>query len=120
MHASTPVQASRHRVCVFVDFWNCTLSMRNADTDFRADWAKLGPALARAATMVVDSAATGEYQELHFYDSHDPDSPKVRKLHRWATSVVNTFPGVSVSMVPHPRALPATARSPNAPPAVPI
>ena len=42
----------------------------------------------------------GEYQGLNFYGSHDPDREADRRLHRWATTVVDTFPGVSVSIVP--------------------
>ena len=73
---------------------------RDADAAFRTDWAKLGPALARAATAVVDAAAAGEYQGLNFYGSHDPARDADRRLHRWATTVVDTFPGVGVSIVP--------------------
>lgn len=49
MPADAPLQALCHRVRVFVDFWNYTLSMRDANAAFRTDWAKLGPVLARAA-----------------------------------------------------------------------
>ena len=52
----------RHRVRVFVDFWNYTLSMRDVDQTFATDWAKLGPELARAAVAEVEATATGEYQ----------------------------------------------------------
>ena len=88
----------RHRVRVFVDFWNYTLSMRVADDRFRTDWSKLGPGLARAAVAEVDTNATGEYQGLNFYGSYD--RAKEKTLHRWATTVVDTFPGVTVSIVP--------------------
>jgi len=37
------------------------------------------------------------------YGSHDPDSIADRKLHRWATRVVDTFPGVNVFIVPRQR-----------------
>ena len=88
----------RHRVRVFVDFWNYTLTMRDhVDPTFATDWAKLGPALARTAVAEVDATATGEYQGLNFYGSYD--RTKEKKLHRWATTVVDTFPGVTVSMV---------------------
>ncbi len=103
MPAETPVQAPRNRVRVFVDFWNYTLSMQNADSAFRTDWARLGPVLARAAAKVVDAATASEYQGLNFYGSHDPTSEADRRLHRWATTVVDTFPGVSVSIVPRQR-----------------
>lgn len=94
-------QALRHRVRVFVDFWNYTLTMQTADPAFRTDWSQLGPVLARAAAESVDAGALGEYQGLGFYGSYDPTSE--RKLHRWATTKVATFPGVSVSIVPRQR-----------------
>ena len=90
----------RHRVRVFVDFWNYTLFMRSVDERFRTDWSKLGPALSHAAVAKVDTTATGEYQGLNFYGSYDPASVGDRKLHRWATTVVDTFPGVTVSIAP--------------------
>ena len=96
MPADTPVQAPRHRVRVFVDFWNYTLSMRDADEEFRTDWEKLGPVLVHAATEVVDAAAACEYQGLNFYGSYDPASDADRRLRQWATTKVDTFPGVSV------------------------
>ncbi len=100
MLVNSPVQGPRHLVRVFVDFWNYTLSMRNADAEIRTDWAMLGPVLAHAAAGVVDVAAASEYQGLNFYGSHDPAREADRRLHRWATTVVDTFPGVSVSIVP--------------------
>ena len=103
MPADSPVQASRHRVRVFVDFWNFTLSMRDSDAEFRTDWAKLGPVLARAASAVVDGAAVSEYQGLNFYGSYDPDRDADRRLRNWATRKVDTFPGVNVSIVPRQR-----------------
>ena len=105
MSGNSPIQGSRYRVRVFVDFWNYTLSMRDADRAFRTDWAKLGPMLSREAVAVVDAAATGEYQGLNFYGSYDPASEKDKKLRRWATTVVDTFPGVSVSIMPRQRKL---------------
>lgn len=73
--------------------------MRAVDQDFRTDWSKLGPVLSHAAASVVDATANGEYQGLNFYGSHDPNSAKDKKLLRWARTVVDTFPGVTVSMV---------------------
>ena len=85
---------------MFVDFWNYTLTMRDLDEEFRTDWRTLGPVLSTAAVAYIDRAATGEYQGLNFYGSHDPANQRDGKLLRWATTVVDTFPGVSVSMVP--------------------
>ena len=99
MPDDNPTHGHRHRVRVFVDFWNFSLSMREVEGNFRTDWSKLGPVLSREAAKVT-AAPTGEYQGLNFYGSHDPASERDRKLHRWATTVVDTFPGVSVSIVP--------------------
>ena len=68
----------RHRVRVFVDFWNFSLSMRDVEAEFRPDWSKLGPVLSREAAKVT-SAPTGEYQGLNFYGSHDPTSETGQK-----------------------------------------
>jgi len=56
----SPGSSPRHRVRAFVDFRNYTLSMRDADAAFRTDRAKLGPALARAASAVVDAATPSD------------------------------------------------------------
>ena len=95
-----PLPSQFYRVSVFVDFWNYSLSMRETEEEFRTDWAKLGPALSRAATEIINSAASCEYQGLHFHGSYDPAREGDKKLHRWATTVVDTFPGVDVSIVP--------------------
>ena len=100
MLGGQPIEGSRHRVRVFIDFWNYSLSMREIDESFRTDWSRLGLVLSQAAVAVIDATARGEYQGLNFYGSHDPDSVRDRKLHRWATTVVDTFPGVSVSIMP--------------------
>ena len=100
MPVDDPIRVRRHRVRVFVDFWNYTLSMRDVDEAFRTDWSQLGPVLARADAAIVDADATGECQRPNFYGSPDPARAADRKLHRWATTVVDTFPGVSVSIVP--------------------
>lgn len=94
---------ARQRVRVFVDFWNYTLHMKDVDDLFRTDWSKLGPVLSRAAAEVVDPAARSEYQGLNFYGSWDPDTETGRRHHRWATRVVDTFPGVKVSIAPRQR-----------------
>ncbi len=93
----------RHRVRVFVDFWNYTLSMRQADREFLTDWSALGPVLARAAGQCIAAQSPTQYQGLNFYGSYDPNSARDRSLRRWATTVVDRFPGVSVSIVPRQR-----------------
>ena len=79
---------------------NYELSMQRIDAEFRTDWSRMGPVLSREAIRSVDLHATEQYQGLNFYGSFNPDREGDRNLHRWATTVVNTFPGVSVSMVP--------------------
>ena len=85
-------QGDRHRVRVFIDFWNFSLSMRDVEEAFRADWSRLGPELAQAASEIADATATGVYQGLNFYGSYDPASDRDRRLNHWATTVVDTFP----------------------------
>jgi hypothetical protein len=48
-----PDSDRRHRVRVFVDFWNYTLFMRNVDEAFKTDWSRIGPALLREAAAIV-------------------------------------------------------------------
>ena len=48
MSDDVPTLGQRHRVRVFVDFWNYSLSMRDVDENFRTDWSKLGPVLSNA------------------------------------------------------------------------
>ena len=80
---------------MFVDFWNYTLHMKSVDESFLTDWSKLWPVLSRTAT--------GDYQGLNFYGSYNLAGETDQKLHRWATGVVATFPGVKVSMAPRQR-----------------
>ena len=93
----------RHRIRIFVDFWNYTLLMRSIEAEFRTDWSQLGPALASAAVEKVEGGAAADYQGLNLYGSFDPRSEKDRNMHRWATGVVARFPGVRVSIVPRPK-----------------
>lgn len=103
MSDQDPAPAQRNRVRVFVDFWNYTLSMREVDSQFRTDWSALGPVLARTAGQRIASQSPAQYQGLNFYGSYDPHSARDRALRRWATTVVDRFPGVSVSIVPRQR-----------------
>ena len=111
---------------MFVDFWNYTLSMRQVDREFLTDWSALGPVLARAAGRCIAAQSASQYQGLNFYGSYDPNSARDRSLRRWATTVVDRFPGVSVSIVPRqrkrspPSVLPAREPSRCVRPAEPI
>ena len=48
MLGDDPTHGPRHRVRVFVDFWNYTLSIRGLEASFGADLLELGPALSQA------------------------------------------------------------------------
>ena len=63
----------------------------------------MGPALARTAAERSAPELPAQYQGLNFYGSYNPGSPSDRSLHRWATTVVDRFQGVSVSIVPRQR-----------------
>lgn len=90
----------RYRVRVFVDFWNYELHMKETDQAFLTDWKAFGPALVKAAIDVVNPNATPDYQGLNVYASFDDQSPSDEGFRRWATTVLDTFPGVNVSLVP--------------------
>ncbi|WP_419910290.1 NYN domain-containing protein [Candidatus Poriferisodalis sp.] len=91
--------ASQHyRVRVFVDFWNYTLAMRDADAGFRTDWSLLGPAVSSAAASSVGSQVRHTYQGMSVHGSYDPS--RDRKLLNWATTVLGGFAGVRVDFSP--------------------
>ena len=77
--------------------------MRHVDREFLTDWSALGPVLARAAGQYIADQLPTQYQGLNFYGSYDPSSARDRSLRRWATTVVDRFPGVSVSIVTRQR-----------------
>ena len=57
MADATQSAEARHRVRVFVDFWNFTLHVKDVDHAFRADWSRLGPVLSRAAAAIPSPRA---------------------------------------------------------------
>lgn len=97
--SSQPMQA-RVRIRVFVDFWNYEMSMRAVEASFQTDWRALGPRLCAEAARVVQFPGPAEFQGMNVYGSYDERNPKDESLKRWATTVLDTFPGVHVSFVP--------------------
>ena len=95
--------ASRHRVHVFVDFWNFDLSITRVEDRFRADYKALGPALVKAAGQLIDASAQFEYAGMNVYMSSDESSEAEAGLRKWATNILDRLPGVHVSMVPRVR-----------------
>lgn len=93
----------RHRVHVFVDFWNFDLSITRVEERFRADYRALGPCLVRAAGQLIDPTAQFEYAGMNVYLSSDEASQAEAGLRKWATNILDRLPGVHVSLVPRVR-----------------
>ena len=101
--APQAAQQSVTRVRVFVDFWNYELSMKAVEPGFRTDWRALGPGLVSEAARVINAVGRSDYQGMNVYGSYDDGNPNDQRLRRWATTVLDTFPGVHVSLVPRQR-----------------
>lgn len=86
------------RVRAFIDFWNFQLALKKWRSDFNLDWKGLGPWLTTQAgqTMPDVSPANMRYQGLHVFLSYNATSGKDDALKRWATTVLDRFPGVEV------------------------
>ena len=84
---------SEYRFHVFVDFWNYTLSSQSEIANFSTDWKKLPKILTREAGSLVDPSALAIYNGMNVYGSCN--ASKERNLKNWATSVLDTFPGVN-------------------------
>jgi len=95
----TPETVPHIRVRVFVDFWNFTLSLRKAQSEFRPDWTKIGRSLAAEAAKQIDPAVRHFFEAMHVYGSFDPTSEKDVKLRKWL-EWLDKQPGVHVSSVP--------------------
>jgi uncharacterized LabA/DUF88 family protein len=94
------VPARNARVHVFVDFWNFHLTLKKVDPDFSADFKALGPILVDAASQLVDGGVHAEYAGMGIYMSTNEKSEAEAGLRKWATQVVDRFPGVNVTMIP--------------------
>ena len=83
------------RVLSFVDFWNYTLSMKGVDHSFQTDWKAIPKIITREAGKLVDPTALAVYSGMNVYGSYNKTTET--SLNRWATTVLDTFPGVNVS-----------------------
>lgn len=93
----------KQRVHIFVDFWNFDLSMKRVDAPFRTDYKSLAPVLVKATAQLIDPSAQFEYAGMNIYMSSDEKSEAEAGLRKWASQVLNRFPGVQVTMVPRQR-----------------
>lgn len=82
------------RVCVFVDFWNFTLSLKDKDEQFKSDWRLIGPLFAKEAGRLIDGDLSASYEAMHVYGSHDPDMKKAVGFLNWFSKTLNRMPGV--------------------------
>ncbi len=90
---------TRHRVRVFVDFWNFQLSCRRAKDQFRVDWQKMPQILVAEAGRIVDPSATAHYEGMHVYGSYDKNKPNDVKLKNWFTNSLDKMPGTNVVLL---------------------
>ena len=86
------------KIYIFVDFWNYTLSMKGADSSFQTDWRSFPKILVREAGVLVDPTALSIYSGMNVYGSYNPKSEA--SLKKWATTVLDTFPGTNVQFRP--------------------
>ena len=96
--AQTP-QSNAPKIRLFVDFWNYELSMKQADPNFRTDWKKIGPHLASVAAQMAGVSAPINYQGMNVYGSYNTKTGSDQGLKRWATTILDTFPGVHVTFI---------------------
>lgn len=87
--------ANSLRVCVFVDFWNFTLSLRDTDKEkFKPDWRLVGRLFAEEAGGLVDANLSFSYEAMYVYGSHDPDMKKSDTFLKWFSNTLNRMQGV--------------------------
>lgn len=91
------------RIRVFIDFWNYTLAMKSVGADFKTDWAKIGSAIAKEASLVVSGNGACAYQGTNVYLSYDKSKEADKKLKNWATNTLDKFAGVYVNLTERQR-----------------
>ena len=101
MDGAQSMVADRCRIRIFVDFWNFSLSLRAIDERYKIDWSVLGSVLTKEAERLVEPAGRADYQGMNVYGSYHGENET--KLHKWATTKLDTFPGVHVNMRPRQR-----------------
>lgn len=92
----------RVRVRVFLDYWNFTLDLRQAEAGFMIDWQPLGQCLAREALLTVDPTARVAYQGMSVYSSYNPTG-RNDPHHRWFMNTLRNIPGVYGTILPRQR-----------------
>lgn len=91
------------RVRIFVDFWNFSLALREADEAFRVTWQPIGALLTAEAGKLVNQSAQATFEALHVYGSYDPNKPSDAKLKNWMTNRLDKMPGTHVVLLERQR-----------------
>jgi len=99
MAVAAAAPAGRTRVRVFIDFWNFTLSVRQADSKFLIDWGAVGPLLSTEAGLLVDKSSVAMFEGMHVYGSFDPAKANDAKLRNWFRNTLDKMPGVKVTLL---------------------
>lgn len=81
MAANPPVVAPPLRVRIFVDFWNFSLSVRQASQNFMIDWTKIPHLFVNEAASLLGGPAS--FEGMHVYGSYDPAKQSDSKLRNW-------------------------------------
>ncbi|WP_147107256.1 NYN domain-containing protein [Tateyamaria sp. syn59] len=89
---------TEYRVHVFADFWNYTLSAQEKQQKFSTDWKRFPKILTREAGALIDPSALVVYAGMNVYGSYNANTEN--RLKNWATSVLDTFPGVNAQFKP--------------------
>lgn len=92
------MQVTQYRVHVFADFWNYTLNAQKVRQNFSTDWKRFPKILTREAVSLVDPGALPIYAGMNVYGSYNTVTEA--RLKNWATSVLDTFPGVNARFKP--------------------
>lgn len=77
--------------------------MREAQPGFKTDWRQMPLVLTAEAAKAVEASGVGVYQGMNVYGSYDDRGKRDASLRKWAMTVLDTFPGVQVSLVPRQR-----------------
>lgn len=77
--------------------------MRSVGGQFFTDWRRMPLVLAQQAMELIEPGAPHEYRGMNVYMSYDDRGDRDAKLRRWATNVLDTFPGVNVHQVARQR-----------------
>lgn len=89
----TPSAARGRRVRVFIDFWNLVLSLRQRESTFDIDWAKLPRWLAERGAAEV-GVTDPSFEGAHVFASYNPATDA--KLNQWLTRWLARQSGVQV------------------------